>query len=105
MTSGEWSFLILFAWDSLNCSEQAGIEKIKMKINVSSGIRTHASPRHDRWISALNSSNDDDDVWINVLQDSDNITWQYVSKWLWFHVYLNWLSDLIYISDLNEDFS
>ena len=41
MTTGEWSCLISFAWDRLSCSEQAGIEKFKMKIYVSSGIRTH----------------------------------------------------------------
>ena len=41
MTTGEWSCLISFAWDPLSCSEQAGIEKFKMKIYVSSGIRTH----------------------------------------------------------------
>ena len=29
------------AWDPLSCSEHAGIEKFKMKIYVSSGIRTH----------------------------------------------------------------
>ena len=28
-------------------------EKLKMKINVSSGIRTHASPLHDMKVSAL----------------------------------------------------
>ena len=48
MTTGEWSCLILFAWDPLNCSERrGGSETFKMKIFVSSGIRTHASPRHD----------------------------------------------------------
>ena len=41
MTTGEWSCLISFAWDPLSCSEQAGIEKFKMKIYVCSGIRTH----------------------------------------------------------------
>ena len=48
MTTGEWSCLISFAWDQLTCSERrGGSEKFKMKIFVSSGIRTHASPRHD----------------------------------------------------------
>ena len=48
MTTGEWSCLISFAWDPLTCSERrGGSEKFKMKIYVSSGIRTHASPRHD----------------------------------------------------------
>ena len=41
MITGEWSCLISFAWDPLSGSEQAGIEKLKMKIYVSSGIRTH----------------------------------------------------------------
>ena len=46
MTTGEWSCLISFAWDPLTCSERrGGSEKFKMKIYVSSGIRTHASPR------------------------------------------------------------
>ena len=26
MTTGEWSCLISFAWDTLSCSEQAGID-------------------------------------------------------------------------------
>ena len=44
MTTGEWSCLISFAWDPLTCSERrGGSEKFKMKIYVSSGIRTHAS--------------------------------------------------------------
>ena len=48
MTTGEWSCLISFAWYPLSCSERrGGSEKFKMKIYVSSGIRTHASPRHD----------------------------------------------------------
>ena len=41
MTTGELSCLISFALDPLSCSEQAGIEKFKMKNYVSSGIRTH----------------------------------------------------------------
>ena len=46
MTTGEWSCLISFAWDPLTCSERrGGSEKFKMKIYVSSGIQTHASPR------------------------------------------------------------
>ena len=48
MTTGERSCLISFAWDPLTCSERrGGSEKFKMKIYVSIGIRTHASPRHD----------------------------------------------------------
>ena len=48
MTTGEWSCLISFAWDPLTCSEgRRRREKFKMKIFFSSGIRTHASPRHD----------------------------------------------------------
>ena len=44
MNTGEWSCLISFALDPLSCSEQAGIEKFKMKIYVTSGIRAHATP-------------------------------------------------------------
>ena len=54
--SGEGLCLISFAWDPLSCSDQAGIVKFKMKIYISSGTRTHASPRHDRWICALDRS-------------------------------------------------
>ena len=32
ITTGEWSCLISFALDPLSCTEQAGIEKFKMKI-------------------------------------------------------------------------
>ena len=48
MTTGEWSCLISFAWDPLSGSEQAGLEKFKMKIHVcvSSVIRTHVTLRH-----------------------------------------------------------
>ena len=48
MTSGEWTCLISFATAPLTCSERRGSEKFKMKIYVSSGIRTHAQPVHDR---------------------------------------------------------
>ena len=48
MTSGEWTCLISFATAPLTCSERGGSEKFKMKIYVSSGIRTHAPPVHDR---------------------------------------------------------
>ena len=41
MTSGEWTCLISFATAPLTCSERGGSEKLKMKIYVSSGIRTH----------------------------------------------------------------
>ena len=41
MTSSEWTCLISFATASLTCSERGGSEKFKMKIYVSSGIRTH----------------------------------------------------------------
>ena len=34
--------LISFAWDSPRCEEREGIGKFKMKMYVSSGIRTHA---------------------------------------------------------------
>ena len=40
MTSGEWTCLISFATAPLTCSERGGSEKFKMKIYVSSGIRT-----------------------------------------------------------------
>ena len=52
MTTGELPCLISFASDPLSCSEQAGIETFKMKIFVSSGIRTHAMPRETAlWIA------------------------------------------------------
>ena len=53
INSSEWSCLISFSWDPLSCSEQAGIETYKMKIYVSSGIRTHAMSRHEQWNSVL----------------------------------------------------
>ena len=52
MTSGEWTCLISFATAPLTCSERGGSEKIKMKIYVSSGIRTLAPPVHDREVAA-----------------------------------------------------
>ena len=52
MTSGEWTCLISFATAPLTCSERGGSEKLKMKIYVSSGIRTHAPPVHDRKVAA-----------------------------------------------------
>ena len=57
MTSGEWTCLISFATAPLTCSERGGSEKFKMKIYVSSGIRTHtpASPRQES-CSALDRS-------------------------------------------------
>ena len=46
MTTGEWSCLISFACEPLTGLEQAGIEKFKMKIYLSSRmIQTHAMPR------------------------------------------------------------
>ena len=48
MNSGEWTCLISFATAPLTCSERGGSEKFKMKIYVSSGIRTHTPPVHDR---------------------------------------------------------
>ena len=56
MTTGEWSCLISFTWTPLTCSERGGSEKFKMKIYVSSGIRTHTTPVHDRKVSALDCS-------------------------------------------------
>ena len=52
MTSGEWTCLISFATAPLTCSERGGSEKFKMKIYVSSGIRTHTPPVHDRKVAA-----------------------------------------------------
>ena len=51
MTSGEWTCLISFATAPLTCSERGGSEKFKIKIYVSSGIRTHAPPVHDRKVA------------------------------------------------------
>ena len=51
MTSGEWTCLISFATAPLTCSERGGSEKFKMKIYVSSGIRTHTPPVHDREVA------------------------------------------------------
>ena len=56
MTTGEWSCLISFTWVPLTCSERGGSEKFKMKIYVSSGIRTHTAPVHDRKVSTLDRS-------------------------------------------------
>ena len=72
MTSGEWSCLISYATTPLTCSEQGGSEKFKMKIYVSSGIRTHTMPVHDRKVSALDRSATKaiDNQWFNVLQDN-----------------------------------
>ena len=52
MTSGEWTCLISFATAPLTCSEGGGSEKFKMKIYVSSGIRTRTPPVHDRKVAA-----------------------------------------------------
>ena len=52
MTSGEWTCLISFATAPLTCSERGRSEKFKMKIYVSSGIRTHTQPVHDRKVAA-----------------------------------------------------
>ena len=52
ITSGEWTCLISFATAPLTCSEREGSEKFKMKIYVSSGIRTHIPPVHDRKVAA-----------------------------------------------------
>ena len=52
MTSGEWTCLISFATAPLTCSERGESEKFKMKIYVSSGIRTHTPPVHDRKVAA-----------------------------------------------------
>ena len=52
MTSGEWTCLISFATVPLTCLERGGSEKFKMKIYVSSGIRHHTLPVHDRKVAA-----------------------------------------------------
>ena len=52
MTSGECTCLISFATAPLTCSERGGSEKFKMKIYVSSGIRTYTPPVHDRKVAA-----------------------------------------------------
>ena len=52
MTLGEWTCLISFATAPLTCSERGRSEKFKMKIYVSSGIRTHTLPVHDRKVAA-----------------------------------------------------
>ena len=52
MTTGESSCLISFTWAPLTCSERGGSEKFKMKIYVSSGIRTHIASVHDRKVRA-----------------------------------------------------
>ena len=52
MTSGESTCLISFATAPLTCSERGGSEKFKMKMHVSSGIRTHTTPVHDRKVTA-----------------------------------------------------
>ena len=41
---------------SATCFERGGSEKFKMKIYVSSGIRTHTTPVHERKLSALDRS-------------------------------------------------
>ena len=56
LTSGEWTCLISFATAPLTCSERGRSKKIKMKIYVSSGIRTHTTPVHDSKVSALDRS-------------------------------------------------
>ena len=56
MTTGECSCLISFTWAPLTCSERGGSDKFKMKICVSSGIRTHTTPVHDMDVSALDRS-------------------------------------------------
>ena len=69
MTSGEWTCLISFATAPLTCSERGGSEKFKMKIYVSSGIRTHTPPVHDRKVTAPLTARPrglDGDQWLNV---------------------------------------
>ena len=56
MNTGELSILISLTWAPLTCSERRGSEKIKMKIYVSSGIRTHTTQIKDNKFSALDRS-------------------------------------------------
>ena len=48
--------LISFATAPLTCSERGGSEKFKMKIYVSSEIRTHTTPVHNGRVGALDHS-------------------------------------------------
>ena len=73
MTSGEWTCFISFATAPLTCSERGGSEKFKMKIYVSSGIRTHTPPVHDRKVTAPYTARPrglDGDQWFYVLHDN-----------------------------------
>ena len=56
MTTGEWSCLISFTWAPLTCSGRGGSENFKIKIYVSSWIRTHTTAIYDRKVSALDRS-------------------------------------------------
>ena len=56
MTTGEWSCLISFTLALLTSLERGGSENFKMKIYVSSEIRIHTTPVHDRKVSALDRS-------------------------------------------------
>ena len=53
MTTGEWSCLSSFAWAPQSCLERRGSEKFEVKIYVSNGIRTYATPLHDKQTSTL----------------------------------------------------
>ena len=102
MTTGEWSCLISFAWDPLTCSERRrGSEKFRMKIYVSSGIRTHASPRHveQRFrplgydtLMKITLINVLMDSWIKLIKPLRDNTGQSDCGYI-IHVLLNWLSD------------
>ena len=91
-----WFHLQRLRWPVGNGEEA---KKFKMKIYVSSGIRTHtASPRQESQrlrplgheclmvVSCLMSYRI---MGYNFLKP---VTWQHVSTWLWLRVYLNWMS-------------
>ena len=80
MTSGEWSCLISFTWNLLTCSERRGSEQFKMKKkNVSRGIRTQATPFHDRKVSALDRSATLVRYQVEYLQSNSILKYEY--KW------------------------
>ena len=81
MTKGEWSCLISFTWNPLFLFGQAGIEKFQMKIYVSSGIRTQATPRNDQWNSTLDAR----PRWIDIKWGiySLTVSWYNVYEYKW----------------------
>ena len=49
-------FIYLGSADLFGTGRDWGSEKFKMKLYVSSGIKTHTTPVHDRKVSALDRS-------------------------------------------------